>query len=423
MEKEEELEILGDQYLASLTINDLKVPNKNIQSIAIREWIFDHVFTLELTIMDVGTFMEYSPLFDESPIKLTISKNDKTSSYTMSFVLNCWESQKLNVDGGNAFIIRMSATPEINNYFYPQYSRCFVGKTTVEIIKQIDRETPETKSKIHIDDSNDAQNWYQIALTNFDMIKHIMKRAYYNIEDLPMVYMDRYKTLHYNSLKTMCKQTPKFNAYCDDSLVLDNGNDPIMKKRLESYLVEPGKENIFFSTNSSTRNIASVNNKIMGYGFDLTYFDHSNFYRQVINFKFSPLSKYADVNKGNYNKLTQSFTYNTKHSNTHNNYMVAQGQNEYIKNVFFSKHFQIVINPNSNIQLGDIINVNIPDKLSSFSSNTQSIDKVNSGSYLVGGIMQDIKKDGQYAMVLTLFRNGVNSPDNKDITFDMLEVK
>ena len=44
------------------------------------------------------------------------------------------------------------------------------------------------------------------------MIKHIMKRAYYNIEDLPMVYMDRDKTLHYTSLKTMCKQAPKFNA-------------------------------------------------------------------------------------------------------------------------------------------------------------------------------------------------------------------
>jgi hypothetical protein len=423
MEKVEEMDSLGEQYLASLKINDIKVPLKNIQSLAIREWIFEHVPTLELTIMDTGIFIEYSPLFDESPIQLSISKNDKTSSYSMTFVLNCWESQKFNIDGGNVFIIRMVATPEINNYFYPQYSKCFTNMTTFEVVKQIAQETPEIKFETPIQNTSDSQNWYQIALTNFDMIKHVIKRAYFDIEDMPMVYMDRNRGLHYNTLKTMCKQTPKFNAYCDDSLMMDNGSDPIMAKRKESYIVEKGKENLYYSTNTTTKSIASVNNKIMGYGFDLTFFDHQNFYRQVINFKVAPLSKYADVNKNHYNKLTQSFTYNTKHNNTHNNYMVAQGQNDYIKNVFFNKHFQIVVNPNSNIQLGDIINVNIPDTLTSNTENLKGVDKANSGFYLVGGITQDIKKDGHYVMILTLFRNGINSPDFKEITFDMLEVK
>jgi hypothetical protein len=141
-----------------------------------------------------------------------------------------------------------------------------------------------------------------------------------------------------------------------------------------------------------------------------------------MNFKFAPLTKYANINKNNHNKLTQSITFNTIHKNTHSNYMVANLQNDYIKRVFFNSYLQIIISPNSNLNIGDLIEIVIPDNTTLLTTGTTGVDKVNSGLYLVGGIMHDIQKDGFYSMVVTLFRNGVNSSDLEDKTFEMLKV-
>jgi len=421
MEKNDELDLFGEQYLCKLTLNGLKVPTKNIQKIVIREWVFDTICTLDLTIMDGGIYTEMSPLYDESPISLTLSKNDGSEMIVMDFVVNDYESERINVDGGGLYIIRMVALQKTNNFFYPQYSRYFNGMSSKDVVKQIASENEGIKFDSNVE-ANDSQHWYQIALTNFDMIKHISKRAYIQQEDLPIIYMDRSSTLNYKSLKTSCKSPVKFNAYCDDLLALDGGNDSSTKDRYEQYKKTNKEECLFYRTSTSQKSIASTNNKDMGYGIDMTYFDHKNFYRYVMNFKFAPLTKYANVNKNNYNHLTQSLTFNTIHKNTHSNYMVANLQNQYIKNVFFNGHLQLIMAPNSNLKLMDIVNVIIPDIVSSKVSGNSSVDRVNSGLYIVGGIMHDIQKDGFYSMVVTLFRNGVNKSEYGDTGFGMLEV-
>lgn len=421
MEKNDELDLLGEQYLCELLLNGLRVPTKNIQNIVLREWIFDSICTLELTIMDSGIYTEMSPLYDESPISLSLSKNDGSQLIVMDFNVNNYEFERLNIDGGDLYAIHMVCLQDTNNFFYPQYSRHFESMSSKEIVRQIASENENMKFESNVE-SNDTQHWYQIALTNFDMLKHVSKRAYIQQEDLPIIYMDRSKTLHYDSLKNSCKKAVKFNAYCDDLLATDNGTDSSTKDRLEQYKKANTEDCLFFRTPISMKSIASTNNKDMGYGIDMTYFDHKDFYRYVMNFKFAPLSKYANVNKDNYNHLTQSITFNTIHKNTHPNYMVANLQNQYIKNVFFNGHLQIVIAPNSKLKLMDIINVVIPDIVKSKLTGNPEVDRVNSGLYIVGGIMHDIQKDGFYSMVVTLFRNGVNKSDYNDTDFGMLEV-
>lgn len=420
MDKKDELDLFGEGFLCKLSINNIRVPVKNIQNISLREWIFDSICTLNITLLDTGTFIELSPLYDESPISLTIAKNDNSEMINLDFVLNNFEFERMNVDGGSLYAINLVALLKTNDFFYPQYSRYFDSLSSTEVIKNIATEN-DMNFKEHIK-SNDTQHWYQIALTNYDMIKHIKKRAYIEQEDMPMIFLDRSNTLHYTSIKTMCRQTPKFIAYCDDMMAVDSGNDIATKNKLEKYKETNNRDFLFFRTGFTFKSIASSNNKDMGYGIDMTYFDHENFYRYIMNFKFAPLTKYANINKNNYNKLTQSLTFNTIHKNTHKNYLVANLQNEYIKRVFFNSYLQIIVAPNSNLELGDLIEVVIPDTTTEKITGTPGVDKVNSGLYIVGGIMHDIQKDGFYSLVLTLFRNGVNSSDVADKTFEMLEV-
>lgn len=418
----DEMDLFGEQYLCSVKLNNLKVPTKNIQNIVLREWIFDSICTLEMTIMDSGIYIEMSPLYDESPLEVAISKNDGSELINLDFVVNNYEYDRLNVDGGDLYAIHLVAVQKTNNFFYPQYSRYYDSCSSKEVVKRIAEENDNMKFESNVD-ADDTQHWYQIALTNFDMLKHIAKRSYIKQEDLPIIYMDRTKTLHYNSLRTSCKQPAKFNAYCDDILALDSGNDKASSDRIKRYKESNTIECLFYKTGFSTKNIASSNNKDMGYGIDMTYFDHQDFYRYVMNFKFAPLTKYANVNKNNYNHLTQSITYNTVHKNTHKNYLVANLQNQYIKSVFFNSYIQLIMAPNANLKLMDVINVVIPDVIKSKMTGKQEVDKVNSGLYLVAGIMHDLQKDGFYSMVVTLIRNGVNKSDYNDNDFAMLEVE
>lgn len=59
---------IGQQYDLKLSVNGIQVPTSNVLSSVLREWIFDRIVTLECTIMDTGTFVELSPIYDESPV-------------------------------------------------------------------------------------------------------------------------------------------------------------------------------------------------------------------------------------------------------------------------------------------------------------------------------------------------------------------
>ena len=408
----------NDYYSCKLKINNIQVPIRNIQKIVFREWIFDPICSLEISILDTGVFIEMTPLFDESPIEFDIIRHDGKNILTLNYVLNDFEYEKVNVDGGSLYAINMTAFPKSNQYLYPATTRNFLNMTSEEVVAEIANDNDMNYVK-HTN-SNDNQNWFQIALNDFDMIKHIIKKAYIKQEDLPLVYMDRHNNINYNSLQTMCVKEPKYKAYCDDILVNDV-ESIINKDSVESYKKVANKDVMFFKTGYKFKSIASSMNKDMAYGVDMTYFDHKNFYRYVTNFNISPLSTYANINKNNKNLLTKSYTFNTIHRNSHKNYLIATIQNPYIKTIFFNSYLQIVVNV-CDVNLGDIIDIVIPDSTSQNLNGVKSVDVVNSGKYLVGGIMQDIRKDGYYGMVLTLFRNGVNDSNFDGKLFEMLKV-
>ena len=119
--------------------------------------------------------------------------------------------------------------------------------------------------------------------------------------------------------------------------------------------------------------------------------------------------------------ITPQFSGIEYERNSHKNYLIATIQNPYIKTIFFNSYLQIVVNV-CDVNLGDIIDIVIPDSTSQNLNGAKSVDVVNSGKYLVGGIMQDIRKDGYYSMVLTLFRNGVNDSNFDGKLFEMLKV-
>lgn len=408
---------VGQQYDLKLMINGIQVPTSNIQSCVLREWIFDKIVTLECIILDSGTFVELSPIYDESPVYVEFSKNQDIDKIKMEMSINAFEVERSTADNGMLYGIKFIAFQKTNDYFYPIRTRSFKNQTTSEILKQIS-ESCGVKFIKEID-SKDNQIWIQSNSCDYSFVNHLMKRSYVSVEDAPIFYFNRNNEAVYSSIKTKCSKKAKFLAINNDYLYLDNGNDNVIKDLKNTIGNEV--ETIFYKTDIKYKNISSILNKTNGYGIDFTYFDLKNFFDYQLSFNFSPLTKYSMQNKNNSKKFVNGLTYNTLSKNCHENYLLAKTQNMLINNLFYNSYMQMSINPNMNLNIGDKVNVIVYDNLTRTNNNTPMIDKVNSGDYIVGGISHDIKKDGLYNMNLTLFRGGLNNSDINGINFQLVE--
>lgn len=406
----------GQQYILKMFINNIEVPMSNILNCNIREWIIGSVVTLEATIQDQGTFIELSPLFDECPVSIEFSKPGDLIPQKIDFDMNVYETERSPADNGSLYIIHFIAFQKTTDFFFPIHIRSFNNMNSSDVLNSIC-----TESDIPFNQeisSNDSQNWIQGNINNYLFTKHLIKRSYYKEEDLPIFYFDRTGAATYSTIKTKCSTKTKFVGINNEYAFMDNGDSPFTKLFLDtSTKVKP----IYYSTSFNTKNIASILNKNTAYGIDYTYFDFSNFYDYRMFFKFSPLTNYVNQNSKNLYKYSNGLTFNSQHKNVHSNYLLAVSQNQFIKDSFYNNYMQIYINPDPDLMIGDKINMIIFDNVSRISNGAPNIDKVNSGEYLVGGIMHEFKNEGLYNMVVTLFRNGINKPERNDILLNLIE--
>lgn len=410
---------IGQQYDLKLSVNGIQVPTSNVLSSVLREWIFDRIVTLECTIMDTGTFVELSPIYDESPVTIEFSKNNEPDKVIMDFCINVSEIERTMADNGMVYIIKFVALQKTNDYFYPIKTQSFKNQTTSDVFLQI-ANNAGVKFIKEID-ARDNQIWIQSNACDYSFGYHLLKRSFVNVEDRPLFYFNRNNEAVFSSIKTKCSTKAKFIAINNDYTFLDNGNDKVLQEFKES--IGGNTKTLYYKTDINYKDISPVLNKINGYGIDFTYFDFKNFFDYRLTFTFSPLSKYGKQNKNNVGKFVNGLTYNSLSKNCHENYLLAKTQNILIDQLFFNSYLQISINPELSLNIGDKISVIIYDNLSRMKNGPPMIDKVNSGDYIVGGISHDIKKDSLYSMNLTLFRGGINSSDLQGIEVKLAEGK
>jgi hypothetical protein len=408
---------IGQQYDLKLSIHGIQVPTSNVLSSVLREWIFDRIVTLECMIMDTGTFVELSPIYDESPVLIEFSKNNEPDKIQMEFRINATEVERTMADNGGVYIIKFVALQKTNDYFYPIKTKSYKNQTTSDVFLEI-ANNAGVKFIKEID-AKDNQIWVQSNACDYSFGHHLIKRSFVNSEDRPLFYFNRRNEAVFSSIKTKCSTKSKFIAINNDYAFLDNGNDNVIKE-LKQTLGNDVKI-LYYKTDITYKDISSIFNKKNGYGINFTYFDLKNFFEYQLSFSFSPLTKYSKQNKNNSKKFVNGLTYNTLSKNCHENYLLAKTQNLMIDQMFFGSYLQMSINPELSLNLGDKISVIVYDNLSRMKNGPVMIDKVNSGEYIVGGISHDIKKDSLYTMNLTLFRGGINSSDITGIETPLLE--
>jgi hypothetical protein len=398
----------GNQYQLDMYINEIKIPNINIKSLSFREWVFDRLIYLELDLIDTGLLYDTSPLYETCPIKIELTKDEK--KIVMDFYVALYETSRLSIDSGSMFALKIIALlrPE---FMTDITTKSYVNQTSVNVIENICAEHNVVFKKDI--ESYDIQTWYQINETDLSMLDHLINKSFVAEEDMPLLFLTKENELKYTSLKTICSKEPKYLLINNETSVLDNGIDPIISTVTKEKQDNTKVKVVYYSININEKNISFLNNIEYGYGTNFTHYDLKDFKSYYMNFKYAPMSKAMYRSKEN-KGLSNSLTFGVYSGNQHKNYLLAATQNKYISSIFFNNYKQVIVNASLDIQIGDKVNLILPSTKGRIIGQS-NVDDINSGEYIIGGILHNLNPNGMYNMVLTLFRNGMNPSENKKI--------
>lgn len=276
---------------------------------------------------------------------------------------------------------------------------------------------------------DDSMAWLNASLTYSEFTDKIVKHAWIDDEDMPLLYVDREGTAHYNSINNLCKQASKA-TYIPSSLYnkkyLDTSNNP--NKKPSGYRTY---------TDIEFHNIGYIQNQ-GGYGVKSTIYNPFNVL-EMNPIEFKPLVakdpvllknttfndgciRYRDFhdNKlriGNISNKSPGQTDNMRYAmtkmhfkDTHQYYDYAEQHHESIKRAFFQQFVFITVDvpnqpdydfdPTQKIMLGDRITIRT-DNLG-YKTSKQS------GDFIVTGITHNFYSSSNYTILITAVSDGIN---------------
>jgi hypothetical protein len=393
-------------YFTILKINDLEVQSESILSVHIYEWIFDLIPRIDIVLNDHGAFNEKYPIVDNSIINIEYGINDYTENTTTLTFLSQSVSIENSNSGENATsIMRIVGVLENKNLLFPLISRAFSGRSSSDVIENIANEigfTPDIRVK-----TIDSMTWLQTHLTNSEMIKDVVARAYLSDTDAVFCYTNRNSEMVYTSIETEVAKEGKFVA--------------IFSSKITNALIDIPKDNkelndgriLLFYNNIDYKSLAPIVNKEIYYGSNESHYDKNDNISTDIISDIHSLSTLSFKDKSYAGNIVHHDVYGIE-NNVHQNYFQTMTKNKYIKKGFFSSPLVVKFKPNKELNLFDKIDMII------MAQDGISINEVLSGQYIVGGLIQHFSKNGVYNTVAILFRNGIDKPVfDKDLELNL----
>jgi hypothetical protein len=379
-------------FYCKLYINDIELIPQNIVSCVVRTWIFDILPRLELIILDDGVLTEIAPITDSTIIRISFSKNGDTSDIIDAEFIK----QDHTVDNINNKISHISLTGiyKTSKTFYPLYNRSFHNKSSQNVLQTITREMGLTFVNVDNIKTTDNMNWLQINMCNYNMLKHVLDRAY-KPNDAIFGYVDINNTFNITSLNSGLNKSDikyaKYDINKYSATILDNKD--IDTLWYNSYDI---------------KNIEGYANNQFANGVMFSYFDYDE--RSIKNNKLLFNDTTVDNNIRSNNDPTINVNYGSlftkiQQRNVFNKYYESQLLNKYKKWAFFNQSVLLNINSITDVNLFDKILLSIPSKIDN------NINEVYSGEYIVGGIVYILSKNDIFRKQVSLHRVGTNKSD------------
>lgn len=378
----------GQQFFCRLFVGGSEIISKNILSITIREWAFEILPRIEISIEDEGLLFEKAPLEDNDEIIVKLAKNeDVEDAFEASFTLADYAIEIVN--DNRVSIVNMSGYLRVKDIFTLK-NRSFARQTSREVLQFIAGESELTFRNPQNISSNDSMTWYQISLSNYNFIKHMLKRAsvaddallFYGNTDGEFVYTSLYREMNKR-----------------DSVIARHNID----KATRNSLSDEDASSMWYNAYNIV-NLSSYYNKKTGYGINYNYYDFEREVSEQTNGR-EKLTELFFKDQELVGKPVASVTYSSYDDrNIHGDYFASAARNLALINDFFGG-ISLVISINSlyPVKLLDKVDLILPSMVAE-----EEMNEAHSGEFLVGGIVHHIARNGVYSKFVSLNRNGLN---------------
>ncbi len=396
----EEGQLGGIQYYVSLEIKNKKYNPVNITFLIIREWIFNILPTIEIQLVDDGYLIEKSPMEDSEEIKVILAKHENDENpLSMIFLLDDYD---IGILGDNRkSIINITGHLKVSNMFELK-NKSFPKQNSSSVLAEIANNSKLKFSNPFKIVPSDNMTWYQSNQSNFDFIRHVLKRSYVP-DDVLFCYADIYSNLFYTSLNSGIGNEKYRKAKFD------------IKKAESDVVDKKYKDDTIWFASYSIVNKSGYFNKRIGYCGSYNYYDLnvgiSNPYSKTKTLTTLSFRDKNQANKSVENETFRDYNESTLYSTS---YFESIVRNKFLKENFFANSLVLNINSLSTVKLMDKIDLYVPSLFKPTESN-----EVMSGMYLVAGIQHEISRGGVYKKKIALGRNGMNkSSDIKIYTVE-----
>lgn len=371
----------NENFFLKLRIGDAEIPPSAVSLLVIREWIFDILPRIEITLSDDGTLFEVFNLVDETEIFVEVGKNRDSEHIVCTFLLDNYTVDTLAGNGGVIFTINgLLKAPGV---FYPILTRSFQKQPSRAVLEQIGREVGLNIWTQQNLTTQDTMNWLQINSSNYDMIRHILDRSNV-LDDFLIAYADVWGDFNITSFNLEATKDSKTAQYD-------------IKKATADIFFDKADRNIIWYVGYKVENIQGYFNKKSGYGIQETHYDLKDFKKTIIN---TP-ENYLVENVNQISSVVESYNGGYLPLEVYPEYYYSMINNKYSQSINTSQRLVLRINSINEVYLMDKINVIIPSLIK-----TNEVQNVYSGDWLVCGMMYKVSKGGLFEKELSLHRNG-----------------
>lgn len=376
----------NQNFYCTLEIDNHKLIPKNIINCSIREWIFDILPRLEISLFDDGYLTEVFPIKDDSVLKISFGVNPDDENITL-IEFDIVDKVVDNIENNKSQIISLTGILRTKECFFPIKTRSFKKQTSIQVLEKIGKEIGLNVDKNLNLSSQDLMTWLQVGCSNFEFIKHVLERSYIS-NDIILAYADIYSNFNLNSFRNALNGTSHLAKYS-----VANFNNYVFNDDIEKNTIWYKSFNVVNYTNTF--------NRIFGYGMKGTYYDFDKLNNIEVKNNSYPLTQ--ESYNSNSGKFVSNDQFPIYTNNVYKDYFKSEIQNKYLKG-FFNYSVLLDINAIKKVKLFDVVNLVVESLMNN------EKDEVLSGEYIVGGVIHSFGASSLYRKQISLHRNGYNTP-------------
>ena len=185
-----------------LYVDGKELPWQNIQTLTIREYIYDAIPRFKLAFTDDGFFSTDNPICEGQTVEVIAALNeDSKNIINQKFKVLSSSMTKFSVKIDNIYLITidgiLKTADSLNNSIKNTSYKQKTFSSVVEDIANINGISSNIALK-----SKDKMNWFQTNSSYIGFLNDSIYKSSAGQGDTPFCYFDRNGVLNYNSIKT-----------------------------------------------------------------------------------------------------------------------------------------------------------------------------------------------------------------------------